>query len=271
MRGFKPLTFSLRRLARVAPEGASSLHLTSERFPPPPRGGGKRSLDPALPPSPPVRGVALAHSGVAFVAIAAASREMECVWRVGAGRSRGQRRLTVPVVLLVPLARVDGVRGLGEPVGGGSARRVAEQCGTTVRHCVIPSSESISAQRGADVRVVEDPQGGRRATRSTDRGWSLFFPERRERRERLGAVGACAGPWGTALGPSMISARPAPASAAAGAAAGPQLVTDLRPCHAPTDGRRGHRERNSSDGNRASRCGQWHNNRLDKGPQEPDR
>ena len=52
---------------------------------------------------------------------------------------------TVPVVVLVPLAPVDG-DGRGAPVQGGSTRPVAEQCGTTVRHCVIPRSESISAR-----------------------------------------------------------------------------------------------------------------------------
>ena len=71
----------------------------------------------------------------------------------GARRS-GRRRLTVPVVLLVPLAPLDGEGAWASPFREGSTRPGAEQCGTTVRHCVIPSSESLSAQRGADVMVV---------------------------------------------------------------------------------------------------------------------
>ena len=149
---------------------------------------------------------------------------------------------------------------MGEPVKGGSTRPVAEQCGTTVRHCVIPSSESISAQRGADIRVVKDPQGGRQATRSTDRGWSLS--------RSAGSAGS-AGSGRCLRGALGNSARAldhvATSSGMSGCGCGCGCPTSdgLRPCHAPTDGWRGHRKRDSSDGNRASRCGRWHNNRLD--------
>ena len=149
---------------------------------------------------------------------------------------------------------------MGELRWGGSTRPGAEQCGTTVRHCVIPSSELISAQRGADVRVVQDPQGGHQATRSNDRGCSLSLSA------------GCAGSAGTGrrlrgtLGNStrVLDRVAAPSSDISGCGCGCGYPTSdgLGPCHAPTDGRRSHRKRDSSDGNRAARCGRWHNNRL---------
>ena len=186
------------------------------------------------------------------------------MWRFGIRRGRGPRRLTVPVVSLCR-SHPSMATGRGRAVQRGSTRPGAEQCGTTVRHCVIARSESISAQRGAGLRVVKDPQGGRQATRSTDRGWSVS--------RSTGSVGSTGstrsagsrrhlrGALGTS--PSALDHVAATSAGISGYRYGCPTSDGLRPCHAPTDGRGGQLKRDRTDGNRASRYGRWHNNRLD--------
>ena len=165
------------------------LHVTLKRLPPPPVEGealphssvapltprwrGEALLIPASPPSPPGGG-----GRRCFIPASPRCNRRLCQPRSSAcgGSESGvdaARAAHSPCRGPCAARTRRWRRGVGEPVQGGSTRPVAEQCGTTVRHCVIPSSESISAQRGADVRVVKDPQGGLQATRSTDRGWSL--------------------------------------------------------------------------------------------------
>ena len=208
-------------------------------------------------PFPPVEGETLLHDGVNPLPWPPVSTEIEYVWRCGVRRRRGRRRLTVPVVGRVPLAPVDGDGSVGERVEGGSTRPGAEQCGTTVRHRVIPSGESIGTQCGADVRMVKDRQGGRQATRSTDRRWPVS--------RSAGSVG-CAGGAGSARsgwclrGAGGNSPRALAHVAATNSGCGRPTGDGLRPCHAPTDDRRGQVKFDSSDVKRPFRYGRRINN-----------
>ena len=207
------------------------LRVTCSASPLPPDGGGRRCTFERLP-LPPVEGGGAAHSGVAPLRQPPVSTEIECVWRFGVRRRRGPCR-SQSLSWSWCRSQPSMETGRGEPVRGGSTRPVAEQCGTTVRHCVIPRSESISAQRGADVRVVEDPQGGRQATRSTDRGWSLS--------RSAGSAGSAGSRWrlrrAPGNSPGALDHVAATSSGISGRGCGcacpAQLVTDSAPATLP--------------------------------------
>lgn len=124
---------------------------------------------------------------------------------------------------------------------------------------MIPSSESISTQRGANVRIVKDRQGGRHATRFTDRRWPVSRSagsarsagSPRSGRRLRGALGN---------GPRALDHVAATSSGISGCDSSCPTSDGLRPCHAPTNGRRGHLKCDSNDGNRASRYGRWLSN-----------
>ena len=175
------------------------------------------------------------------------------MWRFGARRRRSPPSAHSPCRGPCVARPRRWRRGVGEPERGGSTRPGAEQCGTTVRHCVIPSSESIRAQRGADVRVVKDPQGGCQPIRSTGRGGpcpgALGALGRWERWGRWERSAPARGPGNSPSSPDHVAATSSGISDC-GCDCGYPTSDGLGPCQAPTDGRRGHLKRDSSDGNR---------------------
>jgi hypothetical protein len=105
------------------------LHLTWQRLPPPPVEGGSASSFQRLPP-PPVEGGGAASFQRRPVASPPVSTDIEFLWRCRVRRSRCPRRLTVPVVVLVPLAPRDGHGARGRARAG---RVNQARCGA-VRH-----------------------------------------------------------------------------------------------------------------------------------------
>ena len=201
-----------------------------EAPPPSPRGGGRRFLEPAFLPSPPAEGGGAAHAGVAHVIAAWCQRRASACGVRSQAKPR-LRRHTVPVVVLVPLAPVCGDGAWMSPLRKGQPGQVrssAERlCGTASspaanRSALIVAPPSVLSRIAREGTKPLDPL--------TEAGpcpgalGGLGAP---------GAVGACAGPWGTALGSLIMSSRSAPASAAAAADAAAQLVAGSAPATLP--------------------------------------
>ena len=201
-----------------------------EAPPPSPRGGGRRFLIPASPPSPPGGG-----GRRCFIPASPRCNRRLCQPRssacggsesgVDAARA-GSQSLSWYLCRLAP---VDGDGSWASPCREGQPGQLrssaARLCGTVSSPAANRSALSVAPTS----ELSRTPrEGAKQPDPLTEAG---PCPGAQGALGALGAVGACAGPWGTALGPSIMSPRPAPASAAAAAAA--QLVTDSAPATLP--------------------------------------
>ena len=210
------------------------LHVTLKRLPPHPpvEGGGAPSFQ-RRPPHPPVEGGGAAsfqrrppHPPVEGGGAASFQRRpgatAACVNRDRvpvAVRSQAYSRpapAQVPVVVLVPLAPVDGDGAWASPCREGQPGQLrssaARLCGTVSSPAANRSALSVAPTS----ELSRTPKEGSKPPDPLTE--AVPCPGAQGAPGALGPVGACAGPWGTAIGSSIMS-RPAPASAAAAATA----------------------------------------------------
>ena len=119
------------------------------------------------------------------------------------GVDAARARLTIPVVVLVLLAPVDADGAWAGPCSEGQPGQLrssaARLCGTASSPAANRSALSV-APTSESSRIPR--QGARPPDPLTEAG---PCPGAQGALGALGAVGACAGPWGTALGPSIVS------------------------------------------------------------------
>ena len=193
------------------------LHVTLKRLPPPPGGGGRRSFK-RRPPHPPVEGGSAAklfHSALPRCngrlcqprsSACGGSQSGVLAARAGSSPCRGPCALA-PVDL-------DGAWASpgrkGQP--GQLRSSAARLCGTVSSPAANRSALSVAPTSELSRTPKEGSKPPDPLTEAVPCPCAQGAPG------ALGPVGACAGPWGTAKGSSIVS-RPAPASAPAAATA----------------------------------------------------